>query len=189
MQPLTFLYRCNWNVFTLDSDIQLLRDGVKILVRVTEGIYLAGHIYWAVLLMEAATLPTPCSWAWMDDLKIYKPGIQMSVQKYSYLKAWLGLGLDNVQTVISKIKRNECVPGKEYKLDIRVTDAPPLTTQPPWRWIIPVIFIHGECGRLKCFLCSCRKSQKVTMDIFEPGDENNEASHRAINSATRNQAE
>ena len=113
----------------------------------------------------------------------------MSVQKYSYLKAWLGLGLDNVQTVISKIKRNECVPGKEYKLDIRVTDAPPLTTQPPWRWIIPVIFIHGECGRLKCFLCSCRKSQKVTMDIFEPGDENNEASHRAINSATRNQAD
>ena len=113
----------------------------------------------------------------------------MSVQKYSYLKAWLGLGLDNVQTVISKIKRNECVPGKEYKLDIRVTDAPPLTTQPPWRWIIPVIFIHGECGRLKCFLCSCRKSQKVTMDIFEPGDENNEASHRAINSATRNPAD
>ena len=42
----------------------------------------------------------------------------MSVQKYSYLKAWLGLGLDNVQTVISKIKRNECVPGKEYKWDI-----------------------------------------------------------------------
>ena len=113
----------------------------------------------------------------------------MSVQKYSYLKAWLGLGLDNVQTVISRIKRNECVPGKEYKWDIRVTDAPPLTTQPPWRWIIPVIFIHGECGRLKCFLCSCRKSQKVTMDIFEPGDENNEASHRAINSATRNQAD
>ena len=27
------------------------------------------------------------------------------------------------------------------------------------------------------------------MDIFEPGDENNEASHRAINSATRNQAD
>ena len=115
----------------------------------------------------------------------------MSVQKYSYLKAWLGLGLDNVQTVISKIKRNECVPGKEYKWDIQhySDSAPPLTTQPPWRWIIPAIFIHGECGRLKCFLCSCRKSQKVTMDIFEHGDENNEASHRAINSATRTQAD
>ena len=50
----------------------------------------------------------------------------MSVQKYSYLKAWLGLGLDNVQTVISRIKRNECVPGKEYKWDIRVTAARPL---------------------------------------------------------------